>query len=177
MAWAIPNVISPARCRELLVRAQSSQWLDGTVNTAEGRQVRPKIRSNDVALLNDTALAAELLASARPSMPETMKTRALFGLGPKMRLYRYRPGAHFGPHHDQFYTDPSGRVSELTFFVFLNDDFRGGQTHFLDLKQTFEPRAGTAVVFQHTLLHEGCVVEAGTKYILRTDVYYGDAAG
>lgn len=35
------------------------------------------------------------------------------------------------------------------------------------------PRAGSALVFQHEgLLHEGAVVEAGIKYTMRGDIVY-----
>jgi hypothetical protein len=31
-----------------------------------------------------------------------------------------------------------------------------------------------ALLFQHEVLHEGCAVESGVKYVLRTDVMYAD---
>lgn len=34
------------------------------------------------------------------------------------------------------------------------------------------PRTGTALLFQHLLVHEGCVVRTGVKYVLRSDVMY-----
>ena len=34
------------------------------------------------------------------------------------------------------------------------------------------PVTGMALVFAHHQLHEGCVVEKGTKYVMRTDVMY-----
>ena len=56
--------------------------------------------------------------------------------------------------------------------VYLNDDFEGGHTAFLDFGVTTAPRTGTALLFQHYMLHEGCNVVAGTKYVLRSDVMY-----
>lgn len=34
------------------------------------------------------------------------------------------------------------------------------------------PRAGTALIFNHDTLHEGQVVTAGTKYIIRTEIMF-----
>ena len=59
----------------------------------------------------------------------------------------------------------------LTLIVYLNDDFEGGETDF-DLGVCVDPRPGTALLFQHFLLHEGCKVTAGMKYVLRSDVMY-----
>jgi hypothetical protein len=88
--------------------------------------------------------------------------------------YRYAPGQRFAPHYDgAFCCDPSEQ-SELTFMVYLNDGFVGGRTVFLHHGVEVAPRAGLALLFQHQLLHEGCEVEAGVKYVLRSDVMYAD---
>ncbi len=50
--------------------------------------------------------------------------------------------------------------------------FDGGATVFHDFGVQVTPRTGSALMFQHQLLHEGCVVQAGVKYVLRTDVMY-----
>ena len=60
----------------------------------------------------------------------------------------------------------------LTFIVYLNDGFQGGDTAFLDDDVVAHPKPGRALLFQHQILHEGCQVLAGVKYVLRTDVMY-----
>jgi hypothetical protein len=95
------------------------------------------------------------------------------GLNQPLRIYRYEPGQHFGPHQDQSYAGPGGSSSLLTFMVYLNDDFEGGGTAFLDEGRTVAPRTGMALLFQHKVLHAGERVLRGTKYVLRTDVLYG----
>ena len=56
--------------------------------------------------------------------------------------------------------------------VYLNDDFAGGETEFVDLRRTIVPRTGSALLFQHMLLHAGETVTSGVKYVLRSDVLY-----
>jgi 2OG-Fe(II) oxygenase superfamily len=75
-------------------------------------------------------------------------------------------------------------ASELTFIMYLNDDFTGGATKFYSRKDLLQgagampqlcvqPKRGMALVFFHRQLHEGAAVERGCKYVLRTDVMYG----
>jgi len=54
--------------------------------------------------------------------------------------------------------------------IYLNDDFKGGETKFNDL--IVAPKKGTALIFYHYLEHEGSEVIEGTKYVLRTDIMY-----
>jgi prolyl 4-hydroxylase len=66
--------------------------------------------------------------------------------------------------------------SLLTLMVYLNEGFEGGATAFHDFGVAVRPRTGMALLFQHRLLHEGCEVSAGVKYVLRSDVMYRSAA-
>ncbi|CAD7704156.1 unnamed protein product [Ostreobium quekettii] len=80
--------------------------------------------------------------------------------------------------------------------VYLNDDFEGGATNFLkdvaplqsneerrpratpdQIRHKVMPEAGTAIIFNHRLLHEGETVTAGVKYMLRSDVMYTRVVG
>ena len=67
------------------------------------------------------------------------------------------------------------RWSRLTFLVYLNDDFTGGETVFYYGKEKLRvaPKTGAALVFVHKQLHEGAVLETGVKYVMRSDVMYG----
>jgi hypothetical protein len=58
--------------------------------------------------------------------------------------------------------------------VYLNDGFVGGETVFFKPERIcVRPETGLALVFYHPQLHEGSLIERGTKYVLRTDVMYG----
>lgn len=75
--------------------------------------------------------------------------------------------------------------SLFTFLIYLNDDFRGGETTFFipSVKEgvinayPVKPIMGSVAVFPHgeaqgALLHEGTGVVEGAKYVIRTDVEY-----
>lgn len=112
-------------------RALPGPWLDATVNRAEGRAVDRRVRSDQLARVDDAALADELLARLRPRLPARLMGMTLSGIEARLRCYRYRTGEHFGPHGDPSYPGGPGERSLLTLMVYLNDDFEGGQTAFL----------------------------------------------
>ncbi|XP_061173180.1 uncharacterized protein LOC133191693 [Saccostrea echinata] len=113
------------------------------------------------------------------------------GLNKLFRLCRYYPGGHFAPHFDGYYTKSPEERSLKTFMIYLNGDFNGGSTNFVDEAQTLHkdkngkycaekenvlckitPEEGMAILFNHQRLHEGEQLLSGKKYILRTDIMY-----
>ncbi|XP_076442848.1 uncharacterized protein LOC143281518 [Babylonia areolata] len=113
------------------------------------------------------------------------------GLNPMFRLCRYMPGGHFAPHFDGHFVKSSQERSLQTFMLYLNGDFEGGSTNFVDERQRLfmdsegkycaeeknvlcgiEPEPGLAIVFNHHRLHEGQKLVSGVKYILRTDIMF-----
>ena len=172
LVWTVDGVLSDSACADLLRAHAEGPWLPATVNASDGRVVDAKIRNNHLALVDDPALADALLERLRAELPTSLMGMTLSRLKSRMRCYRYEPGERFGPHGDQSYPGEPGERSLLTLMVYLNEDFEGGETAFLELDQVIVPRRGMALLFQHMVLHEGREVRAGTKYVLRTDVFY-----
>ena len=172
LAWTIDALLSPAECAELIGDPEGHEWLAATVNRAEGRAVERKLRDNTVAVLRDPGLAMRLFERVRPHLPETMSGMDVFGVHVPLRIYRYQVGQRFGVHQDQSYFADDRTRSLLTFMVYLNEDFVGGETEFVDLKRTIVPKTGLALLFQHMLNHAGAAVAGGTKYVLRSDILY-----
>ncbi|TMQ11763.1 MAG: hypothetical protein E6J90_18865 [Deltaproteobacteria bacterium] len=96
------------------------------------------------------------------------------GVNERFRCYRYEPGQRFAPHYDGAFRRSRTEQSELTFMVYLNDDFVGGDTAFHELDVVVRSKAGMALLFQHRLLHEGCVIRSGVKCVLRSDMMYAE---
>ncbi len=103
----------------------------------------------------------------------------------RLRFYRYDPGQRFAPHRDGSYFRKNGDCSQLTFMIYLNDGFEGGDTRFFlhhNYSVLFDPdvvpdvsvvpTTGMALCFRHELRHEGACVLRGRKYVLRSDVMY-----
>ncbi len=182
LLWTVEDLLSRSECAAILHDQRDAVWLPATINGATGRIVDAKVRSSSTAVVRDGELAERLYQRLLPRLPGAMvdqlggKPRRVkpVGLYQPLRVYRYEPGQQFAPHHDQSYQDGSGQRSLLTFMVYLNEDFQGGTTTFLDQKQTIEPRTGRALLFQHMLLHCGERVTSGSKYVLRSDVIFGE---
>jgi prolyl 4-hydroxylase len=60
--------------------------------------------------------------------------------------------------------------SHLTFMIYINDGYEGGETAFDEFE--VKPESGMALWFVHQLRHKGNPVTAGRKYALRSDVMY-----
>jgi len=181
LLWTVADLFSPSECAKILADAHSSEWLAATVNAAEGRVVDARVRNSSTAIVRDTALADELYQRALPHVPARMSTEfgnrgrvpmAVTGIFLPLRIYRYEVGQHFGLHQDQSYVGEHGTLSLLTLMVYLNERFSGGETDFPEQDKTIVPKTGTALLFQHKLLHAGRAVTEGTKYVLRSDVLY-----
>jgi hypothetical protein len=178
----VPGLFTPEECARMLAGVADAEWLPATVNSREGRVVDEKLRDSTTAVVRDARLAGELFARVRAHVPPRMHVEdgragvrvelVATGVFVPLRIYRYEPGQHFGLHHDQSYEGPDGARSLLTLMVYLNEGFDGGETDFPEQHQRIAPRIGTALWFQHMLLHAGRRVAAGTKYVLRSDVLY-----
>jgi predicted 2-oxoglutarate/Fe(II)-dependent dioxygenase YbiX len=181
LLWTVPRFLSPDECAAIRARTDSAEWLPATVNSEHGRVVDARVRDNTLAVLRDPALAEDLFTRARQHVPARMSAEIgragrvdveAVGVHVPLRVYRYEVGQHFGLHQDQAYFREDGARSLLTFMVYLNDDFAGGETEFPEQDRLIVPAQGTALFFQHMVLHAGKSVTRGTKLVLRSDVLY-----
>lgn len=145
----------------------------------------------------------------------TTQPLQFMGINRRWRIYRYSTEGvqSFAPHIDAGFS-PSGLtsdgndidwdvsngkvVSRLTLLLYLNCDFKGGETLFytpateaLGLVEAVKPITGGALLFpqavgedaveyarQHWSLHEGSPVSVDSvqpKYVIRSDVLFADA--
>lgn len=95
-----------------------------------------------------------------------------------IKVMRYNPGGHFSPHFDGPWVPREDESSIYTLLVYLNDDYIGGHTVFLDENNPIKelsvvrPETGVALIFNHDCLHKGEPVLQGTKYLLRTEIMF-----
>ena len=129
-------------------------------------------RRNCRAAVEDRRLADVLWERLKRHVPGRVEGRAVVGLNERLRFYRYEAGHHFSAHTDGYYLRANGERSRLTLMVYLNENFTGGQTFFLQTERTITPQTGTLLLFSHHLWHAGRPVLQGRKYVLRTDVMY-----
>ncbi len=159
-------------------------WAEARGFAPTGSAYPATYRDNDRLVVDDPALAAALFARLRPALPDVLvrdgATWALDTLNPRLRACRYRDGQAFAVHRDGPWCPDDTRRTWLTVMLYLDGAgaFTGGLTRFVHgpsgatTLTTIVPRRGSAVVFDHSLWHEGQPVTSGTKRVLRTDVLY-----
>ena len=170
----IDDVMNAAECSALVDRIEALGPEVATITRGNGNfELNTRVRNNDRAIFDDTALAADLFARLGDAIPATWQGGAVaVGLNERFRAYRYGPGQRFAPHFDGCFRRDEREASEITVMLYLNDGCDGGETAFLDFETKIVPKRGMVLLFQHTILHEGCLVRAGSKYVLRSDVMY-----
>ena len=179
LAIFCPNVLTEAKCRELIERTENHGYTLAMMSVAGGGQVhRPDIRDNERVILWDKDLADELWQSIKPHVPAHVDGKAAVGLSEKLRFYKYSCGQSFAKHVDDA-TVLDGQQSRYTVIIYLDDRFEGGHTRlcvfddrFVDRSIDVQPATGAAFIFDHRILHAGMPVTSGVKHALRTDVLY-----
>lgn len=172
LVFTVGGVLSPEECAALIERIEGLGPVAAPITTGRGFEMRPEIRNNDRVIFDDVELAAELFRRVADAVPARLCGMRPVGANERFRCYRYQPGQRFAPHYDGAFIRDAHERSLLTLIVYLNEGTLGGETAFLDQGVVVTPRAGMALLFQHMLLHEGCEVRGGVKYVLRTDVMY-----
>ena len=172
MLWTVPELLSPAECIAQIARIEAAAPAPAPITTLRGAQMRPDIRNNDRVSFDDPELAADLFTRVRAHVPAELSGMRLCGANERLRCYRYGPGQRFAPHYDGAFVRDEREQSLVSFLVYLNQGFVGGETSFLQIGRTVVPRTGLALLFQHRILHEGAEVREGCKYVLRSDLMY-----
>jgi prolyl 4-hydroxylase len=175
LVWTVDGAMSEADCDRYRQRMGGSRAEVAPVIGRHGVEVDPAVRSNTRVMWDDPCEANDLLARVAAQVPKRLLGQFLLGGNPRLRLYRYEPGQHHSAHWDTVVHFAGGAKSQLTLVFYLNDDFEGGETDFPELGKLITPRRGSALLFQHRIVHTACPVRRGEKFVLRTDIVYGPA--
>lgn len=168
--WTIENFLSKSECEDYIIFSEQKGYEEAKVSLPEGAKMIKGIRDNYRLMYRDEVLADKFWKSLQPFVPEKINSRTVSGLNELFRFYRYDSNQRFKRHIDGRFKKSDTEESRITFLIYLNDDYRGGETKFDDV--IIKPKAGTALCFYHELKHEGSPVADGIKYVIRTDVMY-----
>ena len=138
------GLFSPDECAYLAAAAAPMLEPAVVVDPASGRQRPDPVRVCDSAgfpwPLENPAIHAlnRRLAVASGSTPEQ---------GEPLQVLRYRPGGEYRPHFDAIPGFANQRA--MTFLVWLNDDYEGGETFFPAPGLKLKGRTGDAILFRN----------------------------
>ena len=172
--FTIEAFLSDTECSEWVTKADSIDFEEAMIQVGDGRQVINKqVRNNERHLFFDEHLAHALWLRLKPHFPDRIGVNTPIGLNEMFRVYKYTKGQRFKMHKDGSYIRNENEYSLYSLVIYLNANFRGGQTSFRKLFSVI-PEQGKALLFAHPLRHEGKEITEGTKYVLRTDVMFKD---
>ncbi len=168
--WALENFLTPQECQNLIDLSEKIGYAEAEVSLPSGATMMKGLRNNYRLLYTDKALAQQLWEKLRDHVPAQIDASEACGLNEQFRFYRYANAQRFKRHIDGRFKRNATEESRITFMIYLNEGYTGGETTFDEV--TIHPSTGTALCFIHELKHEGCPVLSGTKYVLRSDVMY-----
>jgi hypothetical protein len=166
----IENFWSAKQCDDFITQSETTGFEQAKIQTDLGQKVVESIRNNRRIMYRNEALANQLWETASQFAPQYTGNSVAIGLNELFRIYKYEPDQKFKKHRDESFIRNESESSYYTFMIYLNDDFAGGETTFNNI--TVKPRKGAALIFLHSLEHEGSNVKSGIKYVLRTDIMY-----
>jgi len=193
--FVLEHVLSRRECDQIIKLTETFGFTEDAP-VSLGRHIR---KNENCVWLADDAICDALFERCRSLFPSEVQGGEVCGLNARWRLYKYNPSDIFKRHTDGSWPgsglDSKGRSivrdrygdrwSQLTFVIYLNDEFEGGPTRFFlpdesgrgERIEVLKAGCGGAVCFFHgdhnlSPLHEGGLVTSGTKYIIRSDVLY-----
>mmetsp|Transcript_84132 Transcript_84132/g.260154 ORF Transcript_84132/g.260154 Transcript_84132/m.260154 type:complete len:345 (-) Transcript_84132:57-1091(-) len=194
--FVLKDVCTREECDQMIRLSETFGYTEDAP-VSLGRHIR---QNENCVWLADEGLNRALFERCKALFPPEVQGGEVCGLNARWRLYKYNPSDIFKPHTDGSWPgsglDASGQLvrdvygdrwSQLTWVLYLNDEFEGGPTRFFypvegsggrehRVAQVRAPCGGAVCFFhgEHPLspLHEGGLVTEGTKYIIRSDVLY-----
>ncbi|MGE0597362.1 MAG: 2OG-Fe(II) oxygenase [Hyphomonadaceae bacterium] len=177
---AIPDFMSPAECAWMMTKARALLEPARVYDNQGGGGAVVDARSNSAAEFSPELVDMALVL---------LRARIAHTLGvppPHLELtnvLHYAPGQRFDAHYDYMDAANPGLAASLarkgqriiTFLVYLNEDFEGGETEFPRLQRRFRGQAGEALVFVNAprggsgdarTLHAGLPPTRGEKWLL-----------
>lgn len=177
--FTVEDFLTNQECDQYIQFSEEEGYEDALLNSPQGQVLRTRVRNNQRVLFMNQVMADSLWERAKDFVPTEIDERLAVGVNELLRFYRYDYGQQFDWHQDIAYERDNGEKSFLTFMIYLNDDFDGGETSFDDScsQDSFEPFSvaplkGMALFFEHPTFHAGEMVSNGRKYVLRSDVMY-----
>lgn len=168
--WTIQGFLTEKECEDLILFSESKGYQEAEVSLPEGAKMLKGIRNNYRLFYQDDNLAQKYWQKLKPYCPEKLEDNIATGLNEQFRFYKYEPNQRFKRHIDGRFKRNEQEESRITFMIYLNDDFEGGETTFDTLQ--IHPKTGDALCFIHEQKHEGSPITSGVKYVLRSDIMY-----
>ena len=138
------GLFTAAECDFLIDAARPRLGPSVVVDPSTGQQVPNPVRTSEAAAF---PLAAESPAIHALCRRLAAASNTEVGQGEPLQVLRYSAGQEYKPHFDAIDRADNQRI--LTFLVYLNDDFEGGETEFLATGLKVKGRKGDGLLFRN----------------------------
>lgn len=166
-----PKLFSPAECAYLIDVATPALRPSVVVDPHTGQQVPNPIRTSTAAAFPfiDENPAIHALNRRLAAASDT-NVRA----GEPLQVLRYAPGEQYRQHSDALPDVAPNQQRVLTFLVYLDDDYEGGETSFPAVGLKVRGRTGDGLLFRNASadgtpdprgVHAGLPVTRGVKHL------------
>ena len=175
----IDNFLSDDEINKIISKGSPKLQKSGILSAREYSYTDESIRKSETAFMPDDEMTINIKKKA------SKYTKLPWFNAENLQLLKYNPGGKYEAHYDFFLSarNPNSieykkMISEggdriYTFFIYLNDDFTGGETEFPNLGKKIIPKKGKAVFWRnlhkdgsHNIFskHSGNPVKSGIKY-------------
>lgn len=168
--FTIDNFCTQQECQEMISHSNETGYSPALIHSRGNSRWVPEYRNNTRVFQTSFEMAEQFWQKLKPVFSIQIGKSVPVGFNEMFRFYKYEPGEFFARHTDSPYYRTETECSYYTFLLYLNEGYTGGQTAFADL--VIEPKTGMALIFHHSLLHEGLVLTEGIKYVLRSDIMF-----
>jgi len=170
--WKWENAITPERCQEIIDSAGDTfeTAVIGNENRAEDKTRKTNIHWSEDQELFD--MVGHYGASANKQGKWNLQTSAM----ESVQIGQYPTGGHYNWHVDGLGLSPihapdneflHGKTRKISFVLWLNDDFEGGEFEFHKSHtkdNVIRPSTGTILLFPSWVMHRVKPVKKGTRY-------------
>jgi prolyl 4-hydroxylase len=166
-----PNFFSAAECAYLIEVAEPLLRPSVVVDPATGQLVPNPVRtSSGVGFPFADENPAIHALNRRIAAASGIDVRC----GEPLQVLRYAPGERYHEHNDALPGVAPNQQRVLTFLVYLDDDYDGGETAFPKLGLSVKGRAGDGLLFRNATadgaidplaVHAGLPVTRGAKHV------------
>ena len=172
----IPNFLSDEEC-ETIIKTSIGNLSPSRVYSDNDDVLSTSMRKSNQCWLDDSYDCAKIISERVKDYTKTHDNNQ-----EQLQVVQYNKGGFFNPHYDA--CDGNGEYCKrmdgnlgprlYTMLIYLNDDFKGGETVFPKINKVVKPEKGKAVLFRNVddngdiikeSFHGGVPVKDGEKWI------------
>lgn len=182
------------------ITGMSGNWQEGDpIGSYRASNYTPEFAATLWERIKDQIPATRVFTDADNTDWDGHEVWEPIGVSPLLRFIKYTDGGWLVVHYDAPYVESEDvrTLQSVVIYIHQSDTIKGGATRYMhdpqagtpiaernlndqaraatedEVRLRFAPEDGTAVIFDHRLLHDAELVEGdGEKIIIRTDIMY-----